>query len=282
MLTYAAAMAGMSRTAMDAAAHTRLMPGLTPRTHEIRAEYASLLHVFARFAKWPEAERSGPPPKLGLRHAHFSNFTWHHTRAMNLAAHVAFNPANETVKEMLASAMELLRVVVDKIPRDARSKPGPGNGIYSPNNRAVAAIMLAVAEGRAAQVTGDKDRAVDFVKEAVLLEDALSYMEPPYVLQPVRQCLGKLLLDLGRLPEAEEAYRADLRTFPENGWSLLGLYHSILFQEEDATTKSDTRQEEVADLKRRTEAAWDHADLLIDSSCPAFEASAYLWGSGKA
>ena len=48
--------------------------------------------------------------------------------------------------------------------------------------------------------------------------------------QPVRQCLGKLLLDVGRLPQAEEAYRADLRVFPENGWSLLGLYHSIMFQ----------------------------------------------------
>eukprot|EP00959_Pyramimonas_sp_CCMP1952_P297882 6231329-Pyramimonas_sp.AAC.1 len=39
------------------------------------------------------------------------------------------------VKEMLTSAMDLLRLVSEKIPRDTRSKPGPGNGIYSPNNR---------------------------------------------------------------------------------------------------------------------------------------------------
>eukprot|EP00976_Prorocentrum_cordatum_P085919 1186290-Prorocentrum_minimum.AAC.1 len=46
---------------MDSAAQVRLMPGLTPRTHTGRAEYSSLLFVFARFAKWPEAER-----RLGL------------------------------------------------------------------------------------------------------------------------------------------------------------------------------------------------------------------------
>jgi hypothetical protein len=62
------------------------------------------------------------------------------------------------------------RLVKEKIPRDTRSKPGPGNGIYSPENRAISSIMMDVAEGRVAQVTGNSDKAVEHLRKAVDLQ----------------------------------------------------------------------------------------------------------------
>jgi hypothetical protein len=39
-----------------------------------------------------------------------------------------------------------------------------------------------------------------------------------------------VLLQFGRAVEAERVFRDDLKTFPENGWSLLGLARSLRAQ----------------------------------------------------
>ena len=36
------------------------------------------------------------------------------------------------------------------------------------------------------------------------VEDGMGYMEPPRLYQPVRHCLGRVLLSAGRLTEAEQ------------------------------------------------------------------------------
>lgn len=41
------------------------------------------------------------------------------------------------------------------------------------------------------------ERAEEELRAAAALEDAMTYMEPPYVHAPVRHCLGKVLLDAG-------------------------------------------------------------------------------------
>ena len=46
------------------------------------------------------------------------------------------------------------------------------------------------------------------------IEDNFTYMEPPRVYQPVRQCLGYVLASSGRLQEAEQVWHL----FPE--WNL--------------------------------------------------------------
>ena len=49
------------------------------------------------------------------------------------------------------------------------------------------------------------------------------YCEPPRILGPTRQCLGWLLLQLHRLPQAADVFLADLEQFPGNAWALTGL-----------------------------------------------------------
>ena len=46
--------------------------------------------------------------------------------------------------------------------------------------------------------------AITKLTAAVEIEDSFAYMEPPRVYQPVRQCLGYVLLEDRQYQEAEE------------------------------------------------------------------------------
>jgi len=50
-------------------------------------------------------------------------------------------------------------------------------------------------------------QALDQLDEAVSLEEALGYMEPPRLHQPARQCLGWVLLRAGKSAEAANVYQ---------------------------------------------------------------------------
>ncbi|MDM0079024.1 hypothetical protein QTI17_00325 [Variovorax sp. J31P179] len=80
-----------------------------------------------------------------------------------------------------------------------------------------------VAAGRLADATGDLDAAAKAYTEAVAIEDALAYTEPPYWYYPVRQSLGSVRLRQGKLDEAEQAFRDSLARVRNNGWALAGL-----------------------------------------------------------
>ena len=67
------------------------------------------------------------------------------------------------------------------------------------------------------------DVAVAKLVEATAVEDALAYDEPHLWLAPTRHALGAALLAAGSAAEAERVYREDLRHYPGNGWSLIGL-----------------------------------------------------------
>ena len=77
--------------------------------------------------------------------------------------------------------------------------------------------------GRLADASGDLDAAAKAYEEAIAIEDALAYMEPPYWYYPVRQSLGSVRLRQGRLDDAEQAFRDSLVRVRNNGWALAGL-----------------------------------------------------------
>ena len=118
-------------------------------------------------------------------------------------------------------------------------------------------IASGVVRGELAALGGRHDEAIRAVSGAVAIEDELPYSEPPLWHQPTRQVLGALLLDAGRAADAEVVYRKDLDRFPENGWSLFGLWQSLAAQ----------RQHEEARLVRaRFDRAWARADVTLTSS----------------
>jgi hypothetical protein len=64
-----------------------------------------------------------------------------------------------------------------------------------------------VARARLADAQGDLPAAAKAYEEAIAIEDALAYMEPPFWYYPIRQSLGSVYLRQGKLDEAENAGR---------------------------------------------------------------------------
>ena len=87
-------------------------------------------------------------------------------------------------------------------------------------------------------------------------------------MQPARHALGALLLEQGRVEEAEAVYRADLGLddtlrrpcrHPENVWSLHG-YHECLLR-----ARQGRRGADVQAAARRWR--WPEATVPIEASC---------------
>ena len=122
-------------------------------------------------------------------------------------------------------------------------------------SRAILKVAERVLTGELAARRGQYDVGIAALRDALQLEAALPYSEPPFWFQPVRHNLGAVLLLAGRPGEAESVYREDLRLNPENGWALQGLVQSLRAQNRDAG------QEET-----RFRAAWVRADVTLPGS----------------
>jgi tetratricopeptide (TPR) repeat protein len=97
-------------------------------------------------------------------------------------------------------------------------------------------------------------RAIESLRRAVELEDALESEEPPPWAIPARQALGSALLLAGRPDEAARVFRADLDRHPENGWALYGLAESL---------RRARRGAEAASVQARFDTAWQAADIRV-------------------
>jgi tetratricopeptide (TPR) repeat protein len=111
--------------------------------------------------------------------------------------------------------------------------------------------------GEIAAARGDRAAAVALFEQAIAVQDAQPYSEPPPFYFPVRQALGAVLLEQGRARDAEAVYRDDLRRHPKNGWSLFGLSQSLAKQGKASEAR-------WADLGFRS--AWKRADVTLSAS----------------
>ncbi len=98
-----------------------------------------------------------------------------------------------------------------------------------------------VARARLADAQGDLPGAAKAYEEAIAIEDALAYMEPPYWYYPIRQSLGSVYLRQGKLDEAEKALRDSLARVRSNGWALAGLAE-VYKRKGDAKAEALARQ----------------------------------------
>lgn len=122
---------------------------------------------------------------------------------------------------------------------------------------AVVAVAEASLRGMVARSAGDLDAAAEALAEAVRLEDLLNYYEPPDWPLPNRHLLGAVLLEAGDAVGAEAVYRADLKVFPKNGWSLYGL--GLALGAQGREQEADAAMEAFAE-------AWTHADVKLARS----------------
>jgi tetratricopeptide (TPR) repeat protein len=191
------------------------------------------LFTKVRFSLWDQV-LAEPVPADDLRYE----------RAMSHAARGLAHAAQGRVKEAEAERAALAAL---------KDEEGLETAYVSSVNTAasVVAIGYEVLSGEIAAKQKNAAQAAKHYAQAVALEDGLTYMEPPDWPIPVRQLQGAALLELGRLTEAETAFRDDMKKFPENGWSLSGLQKSLERQK---------KTQEAADVAARLEKAWARAD----------------------
>ena len=94
-------------------------------------------------------------------------------------------------------------------------------------------------------------------EEAVALQDALPYTEPPFWYYPTRQSLGAALLASDRVAEAQAVFEEDLKQYPMNGWSMFGLAEALRRQGDETGAKQVTA---------RFETVWQFADVSLATS----------------
>ena len=240
-LVYAAMFDGRAELALRTAfALTReLSPDVVRAMPEFLDAFMGVpYHALVRFGRFQEVlELPEPEPHLPVTRA-----TRHYARGMALSA--------------------LGRVEEAQVERDAFAaacEEVPASFLVGNNAaRTVLEIGRELLAGELAYRRGERDLGFEALRRAVLLDEALRYDEPWGWMMPARHSLGALLLEDGRLDEAEEVYRADLARHPENGWSLRGLA--------DCLRLRDARDEAAA-VEARFARAWVNADVAIRASC---------------
>lgn len=113
-------------------------------------------------------------------------------------------------------------------------------GPWSPIARNIVAVARHSLAGEIAVRRHRWAEAEGHFRAAMAIEDAFSYMEPPWWIEPVRQPLGAVLLEEKKAKTAEQLFREDLARFPGNVWSLVGLERSLAAQgKSDPTVTAD-------------------------------------------
>ncbi|HEY3796000.1 MAG TPA: tetratricopeptide repeat protein [Bradyrhizobium sp.] len=206
-------------------------------------------HVFVRFGKWHEIIAQSLPED---RELYCSNVAMmHYAKAV---AHSALGNVGEAEAEKA-----LFMAAKARVPNSRR--------VHNNTVVDILGVAEAMLNGELEYRKGSYDTAFAHLRRSVELSDSLLYDEPWGWMQPTRHALGALLLEQGRIEEAEAVYRSDLGLdgklsracqHLDNLWSLHGLHECLARRGEKA---------ETALIKQRLDLAQARADVPIKSSC---------------
>lgn len=206
-------------------------------------------HVLVRFGRWREAAELALPEDRALFCSQTANV--HYARAVGHAA----------LGEVALALAEEDRFL------DACARVPETRLMH--NNRVVDLLAIAaeMLRGEILYRQGRHEEAFAALRRSVALDDRLPYDEPWGWMQPTRHALGALLLEQGRLAEAEAVFREDLglggqlsraTVHPDNVWSLKGLHDCLEARGETV---------ERAQLRQRLDLAQARADRAVAASC---------------
>jgi tetratricopeptide (TPR) repeat protein len=242
-LAACATLSGNSEWAILAA---NKMSDQTNHTGMLLEPLATLQHFYSipyfvnvKFAKWNDILSQGPPDSVLL----YPNGIYQYAKGM---AHIGLNQLDKA-----QAALDALNL----IEKEDTLKHMTIWGFNSMHQ--IIQIARNVLEGELAAKKGQYDEAVRLLQEAIVIEDALLYQEPPDWFFSVRHHLGAVLLEAKRPADAITVYEEDLKNYPKNGWALAGLKKA--FQD---LKETDRLQETEMKFKE----AWAHADVNLSSS----------------
>jgi tetratricopeptide (TPR) repeat protein len=242
-LWYTSIMSGNSNVALAAASElARYAESIATRGSASGTQQHFLvlpLYMQVRFGRW-EAILAAPRPAPATA---YTDGVWHYARGMAYLRTGEPGRAHEELQRLNA----YLR--------------GTASGTAAVKNVIPLFKLLSIParllQAELAAAAGNFSDAYEQSRAAVRIEAGLDADEPPAWHMPARHTLGALLLEGGRVHEAERIYREDLKIHPENGWSLAGLAESLARQ---------GRASEAAEARVRFERAWATADVVLRGS----------------
>ncbi|BDM69899.1 hypothetical protein HEK616_33860 [Streptomyces nigrescens] len=223
---YGAMFLGQSRTALETAAQLEaaipeelLRVESPPMADWLEGFLAMRVHVLIRFGRWADILALPMPsdPKLYC----VTTAMLHYARA------VAYSARGATAEAEAERA--LFRQAAGRVPETRM--------LFNNTCRDILAIASAMLDGELEYRRGAYDLAFSSLERSIELDDNLPYDEPWGWMQPTRHAYGALLLEQGRVEEAEAVYRADLgldstlprsSQHPGNVWALHGFHECLV------------------------------------------------------
>ncbi|WP_457153747.1 hypothetical protein [Mesorhizobium sp. P5_C1] len=257
LMMFTCMLLGQSRPALWAAERVRSLvtrdvvslPDRPKLTQTVEGYHAMKSHVEVRFGRWQEIIDEPVTREPGV---------YVLTAAMQ---HYAKGVAHATLRNFAEGERER-----EKFHRHLEGIPMERRFLSNPT-RASLAVGAALLDGELAYHQGRHEVAYGHLRQAVELDDNLSYTEPWAWMHPPRHALAALLLDQGHAEEAEQVYRDDLglsskvqrcAQHPNNVWALHGLVECL---------KRHDETEELPALQASLATALAKADVPITSSC---------------
>ncbi|MET9818875.1 hypothetical protein [Streptomyces sp. NPDC006355] len=253
---YGAMFLGQERVALDTAAELEaavpedlLRVQSPPMADWLEAFLGMRVHVLIRFGRWTDILALPAPTDPDLYSVTIA--LRHYARGVALSA---------TGEVARADAeRELFRAAVSRVPETRM--------LFNNTCHDILAIAAAMLDGELEYRRGNHDLAFAALERSIALDDNLPYDEPWGWMQPTRHAYGALLLEQGRVAEAEAVYRADLGLddtlpralqHPGNVWSLHGFHECLLRL---------GRTGEAALVAQQLKLATALADVPIQASC---------------
>ena len=237
VLRYAAILQGNYARALQAArdlAGSHSMMAANPRQQRPPAMWL----VHKAFGKWQALLAEPAPPAERV----YLNGAWHYFRGS------AFTGLGE-IKKAESELEALATTSRDPALKDVLSGANSAGPIL--------AMLYRALSGEIAKARGQHGEAVLAFEQAVRMQDALNFNEPPDWPQSMRLYLGSALLEAGRAKDAEGVYREELRDLRDNGWALFGLWQSV---------RAQGRSAEAQEVRERFDRAWKDADVVLSAS----------------
>ena len=189
-----------------------------------------------QFGLWDRVLELDPPAER----LEYANAIWHYARSVAYS-----NKGNIESAQKERQMIESLKDTNDVLHLDS---------IYYP-----ASMLLEIADslalGEIAISNNDYQSAIQYFANAVSVQDALPYTEPPFWYYPTRLSLGKAYLLSDQADEAEAVFKENLKRYPRNGWALYGLIQALELQNKDSSM-----------VQKQFDIIWQNADVELTSS----------------
>lgn len=253
---YGAMFLGQSEVALETAAQLEasipeelLRVPSPPMADWLEGFLAMRVHVLIRFGRWADILRLPLPADPRLHCVT--------TAMLHYARGVAFSATGRIAEAEAERA--LFHAAVAQVPETRM--------LFNNTCADILAIASAMLDGELEYRKGRFDAAFAALERSIELDDNLPYDEPWGWMQPTRHAYGALLLEQGRVADAEAVYRADLGLddtlpralqHPGNVWALHGLHECLV-------RRGKTGEAQIVAQQLRIAAAL--ADVPIEASC---------------